>query len=239
MILLIKLILAHFIGDFLLQPKSWVKEKETKKLKSPKFYLHILLHGITYLVILWDWKFWLLALLLMFTHGIIDIIKLYAQKEENKSKWFLIDQGLHIVTILMVWYIWSGIGFNFHEWLENINVWIDITAILFLTVVSSIIIQVLMSNWSKSLNESNDASLSNAGKYIGILERLFVFTFIVNGNWAAIGFLMAAKSVFRFGDLRESKNRKLTEYMLIGTLLSFGIAVATAMLVLQLKEDII
>ena len=93
-----------------------------------------------------------------------------------------------------------------------------------------------MSNWSKALNESNDASLNNAGKYIGILERLFVFTFIIAGNWGAIGFLLAAKSVFRFGDLRESKDRKLTEYILIGTLLSFGIAIGTAMLVLKLNE---
>lgn len=91
-----------------------------------------------------------------------------------------------------------------------------------------------MSNWSKSLNDNNDASLASAGKYIGILERLFIFTFILTGNWGAIGFLLAAKSVFRFGDLRESKDRKLTEYILIGTLLSFGIAVATAMLMLEL-----
>ncbi|WP_298646442.1 DUF3307 domain-containing protein [uncultured Proteiniphilum sp.] len=236
MTLLIKLILAHLIGDFLLQPKSWVKAKETKKLRSPKFYLHILLHGILSLWILWNWNYWLLALLLMFVHGIIDIIKLYAQREDNKPKWFLIDQGLHIFSILVLWYIWAEPTINFHEWFENINVWGHITALLFLTVVSSIIIQVLMSNWSKALNESNDASLNNAGKYIGILERLFVFTFIIAGNWGAIGFLLAAKSVFRFGDLRESKDRKLTEYILIGTLLSFGIAIGTAMLVLKLNE---
>ncbi len=234
MILLIKLLLAHFIGDFLLQPKSWVTEKENKKLKSPQFYMHILLHGLLYLLVLWNWNYWLLALLLMLTHGIIDIIKLYAQKEDNKPKWFLIDQGLHIISIVALWYIWSGTSFNFHEWAQNVEFWSYITAILFLTVVSSIIIQILMSNWSKALNDRNDASLSNAGKYIGILERLFVFTFIMTGNWAAIGFLLAAKSVFRFGDLRESKDRKLTEYILIGTLLSFGIAVATAMLMLEL-----
>lgn len=92
----------------------------------------------------------------------------------------------------------------------------------------------LMSNWSNALNDSNDESLNNAGKYIGILERLFVFIFIVTGNWESIGFLLAAKSVFRFGDLKESKDRKLTEYILIGTLLSFGIAIATGMLVVKL-----
>jgi hypothetical protein len=54
---------------------------------------------------------------------------------------------------------------------------------------------------------------------------MFVFAFVVTGNWEAIGFLLAAKSVFRFGDLKESKDRKLTEYVLIGTLISFGIAI--------------
>jgi hypothetical protein len=47
---------------------------------------------------------------------------------------------------------------------------------------------------------------------------------------------LAAKSIFRFGDLKESKDRKLTEYVLIGTLLSFGIAIAVGMITLKLIE---
>jgi|GEM_PF-4616888 len=34
MIILVKLLLAHFLGDFVFQPKSWVENKEI--LKSPK-----------------------------------------------------------------------------------------------------------------------------------------------------------------------------------------------------------
>ena len=82
-----------------------------------------------------------------------------------------------------------------------------------------------MSKWTPFTNASDSDSLAEAGKYIGILERLFVFAFIISGRWEAIGFLVAAKSVFRFGDLRQSKDRKLTEYILIGTLLSFGISI--------------
>ena len=95
-----------------------------------------------------------------------------------------------------------------------------------------------MSSWSQAINDSNDDSLNNAGKYIGILERLFVFVFVITSNWGGIGFLLAAKSIFRFGDLKESKDRKLTEYILIGTLLSFGIAMAIGMLVLKLIENV-
>ncbi len=86
-----------------------------------------------------------------------------------------------------------------------------------------------MTQWSKSLNDKIDESLVNAGKYIGILERLFVFPFVIIGSWEGTGFLLAAKSVFHFGDLKESKDRKLTEYILIGTLLSFGVAIATGL----------
>jgi hypothetical protein len=68
--------------------------------------------------------------------------------------------------------------------------------------------------------------LVSSGKYIGILERLFVFGCILLSQWSAIGLLVTAKSVFRFGDLSRAKDRKLTEYILIGTLISFGLAIA-------------
>lgn len=74
------------------------------------------------------------------------------------------------------------------------------------------------------------------GKYIGILERLFVFIFVVTNHWEAIGFLLAAKSIFRFGDLRDSKDIQLTEYVLIGTLISFGLALLSGMVVVNLLD---
>lgn len=74
--------------------------------------------------------------------------------------------------------------------------------------------------------------------YIGIIERILVFVFIVTNHWEAIGFLLAAKSVFRFGDLKRAKDRRLTEYILVGTLLSFGLAILSGMTTLYLLEQI-
>ena len=99
------------------------------------------------------------------------------------------------------------------------------------------LLQPYINEVAKSENENGDgASLKNAGKYIGMLERLFVFGFILAGQWSAIGLLIAAKSVFRFGDLNKGNNRKLTEYVLIGTLLSFGLAILTGLLYKYLLE---
>ncbi|WP_336622731.1 hypothetical protein [Wenyingzhuangia sp. 2_MG-2023] len=86
-----------------------------------------------------------------------------------------------------------------------------------------------MSKWELEEDNSDD-SLQNAGMYIGILERLFVFSFIILNQWSAIGLLIAAKSVFRFGDLSRAKDRKLTEYMLIGSLVSFGLSILIGLL---------
>lgn len=238
MIFIVKILLAHFIGDFLLQPKSWVRDKEKKKIKSPLLYLHALSHGALIVLLLWDVSLWLPALILMITHWLIDVIKLYAQNTKSKTLWFLFDQGLHLISIYVVWYLMIKPAESDFSMLVSQNTWVYVTALLLLTVVSNIVIQVVMSIWSKALHEEEDQSLNNAGKYIGMLERLFVFTFVITGHWSAIGFLLAAKSVFRFGDLTDSKDRKLTEYILIGTLLSFGIALATGMIVIKVIDTL-
>jgi len=238
MIILLKLILAHLIGDFLLQPNSWVKEKEGKKTASPKMYLHALIHGALVGLLLWDWNLWPFILILMLSHLAIDMLKVYLQREHTKTAWFIIDQTMHIIVIVVFWYFWFKPDLSINWPWHSPGIWLNITALLFVTIASGVIIQVLLSGWSKQFAGAQEDSLPNAGKYIGILERLFVFLFIVTGHWEVVGFLLAAKSVFRFGDLKEAKDRKLTEYILIGTLLSFGIAIATGMAVVKISSMI-
>lgn len=237
MILLLKLFLAHCLGDFILQPQSWVKEKEEKKWKSPLFYLHLITHGLIVFILLADPAYWALALVLMLVHGTIDLIKLQFQEENNRTHWFFIDQTLHLFSLCVIWYYFSPQPIHL-ELIQLTNLWVYATALVFLSQVSSMLIQMMMLKWSSALNDESDDSLTHAGKWIGILERLFVFTFVVTENWEAIGFLLAAKSVFRFGDLKESKDRKLTEYILIGTLLSFGIAIVTGVLAIKLLKTL-
>jgi hypothetical protein len=47
---------------------------------------------------------------------------------------------------------------------------------------------------------------------------------------AGVGFLMTAKSILRFGDVRDSSQRKHTEYVIIGTFMSFGWGLLIAVL---------
>lgn len=228
----IPLILAHLLGDFLLQPNSWVADKERKKLGSIYLYLHVLIHMVLVMIVLWDFNLWWIAAIIGVTHFIIDGMKLLFQTSKTKRTWFFADQLLHISVIVLV----SVFYFPYFRWddIFNPESLKLITAAVFLTVPSSIIIKTLISIWTPVTvdhSKLQTESLVNAGKYIGILERLLVFVFILVNHWEGVGFMIAAKSVFRFSDLAEAKQRKLTEYVLIGTLLSFGIAVLTGILV--------
>jgi hypothetical protein len=215
---------------------SWVKEKESRKAASPKLYIHVLIHGLLVLLLLWDFGLWPIAVAIIFAHLAIDLLKLYAQKSKTKTAWFIADQALHLLSILVIWLVFSKASVDWQSLLQDPALLGLLTLVLFLTQPTSIILSNLLKKWSDSIPSQPDQSLQDAGKYIGVLERLFVFTFIVTGNWEAVGFLLAAKSVFRFGDLRKSKERKLTEYILIGTLLSFGTAMIAGLLFLSIAN---
>lgn len=227
----LKLILAHLFGDFLLQPDKWVLDKEQRKIKSKYLYFHILLHIFLVFLFLWDLSLWYIPLIIGISHYLIDVLKLHFQTKKTKRGLFFLDQFLHFAVIIAISYYFKEINFNF---LQNPFLLKYFVATVFLTVPTSIIIKNLLTAWSPITIEHSKIqtdSLVNAGKYIGILERLLVFTFIIINHWEGVGFMIAAKSVFRFSDLAEAKQRKLTEYVLIGTLLSFGIAVITGIIV--------
>jgi hypothetical protein len=228
MLIFIKLILAHLIGDFILQPTKWVLHKQSNKIVSKYLYLHILLHFILYMLILWDLSLWKIALIVCIGHFCIDVLKLYIDAFfTNKSIPFFIDQSLHLLLIYCCVF-YENLYEHTVSLFENID-WYLVTAIIFVTYPAAIIMGKILEGMSNQI-ETDHKSLPNAGKYIGIIERLFVLIFIVIGRWEVIGLLITAKSVFRFNDLKERNNRKLTEYILIGTLVSFGLAILTGLL---------
>lgn len=236
MLLSIKLILAHLIGDFLIHPQKWVKHKNKKKHKSKYLYWHILIHAIA-LIILLQFNYWLAFAIIIPSHFLIDLAKLYLLNKKNKRWLFVVDQLAHLLMIAIVIQIYE-------PFLSDV-VSIDFTSVLLLfccligvTTMSAIIMRIVISKWNIENYKNDKESLENAGTIIGVLERLFVFLFVVTGFWSGIGFLLAAKSIFRFGDLSRAKDRKLTEYVLIGTLISFGLAIGIGMIYLRLKSEI-
>jgi Flp pilus assembly pilin Flp len=232
LLILIKLFAAHLIGDFVIQTDKWVKHKEDFKIKSKYLYFHALLHGILAYLFIAEFSQPLLPILLTIIHFAIDAIKMYLKKSFTI---FAIDQVVHFLSIIILWLI-------FYENLDKLSTissgiissekfWIIGTAYLIAFWPVSILIHQFTLKWQRHLGENGDSSLPNAGKWIGRLERILILTFILIQQFEAIGFLLAAKSVFRFGDLKDESDRKRTEYILVGTLISFTITIGIGLLV--------
>lgn len=230
----LKLILAHVLGDFVFQPDSWVENKRKKKHRSGYLYKHLGVHALGLLVLLqFNLSYWIGILVILITHFLIDLIKLNLEKKFHRGWLFALDQAAHIIIIFAVVYSYHPFAIQTGLILTP-EVLLLVTSIVIVTSVSAILMRILMSRWALPEDRPED-SLPLAGKYIGMLERLLVFAFIALGQWTAIGWLIAAKSILRFSDLSRAKDRKLTEYVLIGTLLSFTLAILIGLLYSNLK----
>lgn len=233
-IVLLQLLMAHLLTDFILQPKSWIKHKQKYKGRSYILILHSLLAGALTMLFLQSWEYWYVAVFISITHYLIDWWKLI-QKEDNLL-YFLLDQVFHLIIILLAWlYIIDG----FTTVLPVIKASFNSTTVLaiigaYLIVIfpAGFLIGKATQRWQNDIDPiEKDQSLESAGRYIGIFERILVLTFIITNNFAAIGFLIAAKSILRFSDKSETGARKQTEYVLIGTLMSFAITILLGLLV--------
>ncbi len=250
-ILLVKLLVAHCLSDFFLQPNSWVADKKNKVWASGYLYVHALVTGIATGLFLWNISWWGPVLMITLSHLLIDGLKLQVERHFKKADFyfFVIDQLLHITVLVLIW-IWIINGWA--NWAKMINsiagnysVWLKSLGYIFVTSPVGYIIHFLTRKWNNDL-AYND-SLRDAGKWIGILERLLILTMVFINQFSAIGFLVAAKSILRVTDKpdklspdptmgRPFSSRKHTEYILIGTFLSVGIAIFTGLAINKLLE---
>lgn len=227
---LLKLLMSHLLTDFILQPKSWIDDRNKKHYASAKLYLHGLVTAIAALLFM-GFSYWPAAIFILVTHIAIDIWKSY-QKES--IVYFIIDQGLHLIVILLCWYFYFLNTENIAAAFRNIgistNFWLLAISVIFLTNPAGILIGQLTKVWREKI--INPESLANAGKWIGIIERLIVFIFVLLGQYAAISLLIAAKGIIRFNE--KDRPEVKTEYLVIGTLMSIGIALIVGVLVNKL-----
>ncbi len=150
----------------------------------------------------------------------------------NNSKYFgryafFIDQAIHLIILVVVVVLfdkWQGINPSIDVSI-NFKYLLIITGYLVCLKPANIFIREVFK--STEIQVSSDNEMPNAGKVIGVLERILTLTFLIVSQYSAVGFLIAAKSILRYGNNETLK----TEYVLIGTMLSFGIAVIAGIII--------
>ncbi|NQT26929.1 DUF3307 domain-containing protein [candidate division KSB1 bacterium] len=212
------LIAVHAISDFFLQTD---KLSNLKK-KFGFLLIHAAIHAVLTYVALQKWSLWQVPLLVFIVHTLIDYLKQRMSKETSEA--FIADQIFHFLSLFIL--AWMMVRF---AWLPAFTGFGYKTLIILAGFIATVKGSgILISKFTKQLTDTNDLQLDgliNGGKWIGQLERALIFMLIFIGQSGGIGFLVAAKSILRF---EEAKKQKLAEYVLIGTLMSFSLAIAIA-----------
>jgi hypothetical protein len=246
LLLLLRLLTAHFVVDFIIQRDSWVEQKMKKTWTSPWLYVHGALAGIIAYLFAGYWVAIWLPFIIFVSHILLDGFK---SKAKDTAIFFILDQAGHIIVIIVCWIILIKSDLlSFYNIVVSIisheRFWILTLSYILIIWPSGVWIGKITKPWrdeikripsKKDLSEGDPAEedssegLEKAGFWIGCLERILILTFALIGRFEAIGFLIAAKSIFRFGEIRSSNSRKEAEYILIGTMISFLIAVVVGL----------
>ena len=218
------LLLAHLIADFALQTSKSCKSKREKKWCSGWHYIHAAMVFVLSWLASFHLGFWWCALVIAVSHFAIDIWKSY--REEN-VKWFVVDQVFHIAILGVV--AWRWLGYN--EWIAPFGIGTKYIALLVAIIVcwkpANIFIKLMLKYYSVNVPDAHTDTGFNAGALIGDIERWLILAFVIMQRYEALGLLIAAKSIIRFGDKETAK----TEYVLAGTLMSIFIAVMAGLMV--------
>ncbi|WP_333684676.1 DUF3307 domain-containing protein [Pontibaca methylaminivorans] len=213
------LFFAHVCADFLLQT-NWIHANKRRARA-------LLLHGVIVLVCAQAAlgrvdSVELLALAL--AHVAIDAIKTRLRRPGLAA--FLLDQGAHLATLaaLAFWSpdLWAG------------GIWARWPGLLpLMALAGGAITALIAGQYAVGLlmrphaSRIRDQGLRRGGRQIGLLERALVFVLLLADLAAGIGFLVAAKSLLRFGT--AARDQRSAEYVIIGTLASFGWALLAAL----------
>jgi len=212
------LISCHIFADFAFQTNNLSKQKH-----KPRFLLlHGFIHSVFAYFLLQKWNCWQAPLFVILIHTGIDFMKMRSGKDGTRV--FIIDQSIHVLSLIgLGWFLSRVYGYSFTGF--------SYTPIIFIAgfIATMQASGILISKIARQLVSDNKLELGgliNGGKLIGQLERTLIFLFVFIGQPAGIGFLVAAKSILRFQESKE--HQKMAEYVLIGTLLSFSLAIAMA-----------
>ena len=210
------LLLAHVLADFLFQ-SNWMVQN---KARLSGLAAHGGVVALTLIVTTGGLHPALLWLCLI--HLAIDLAK---TRMVQNLRAFLIDQAAHLATLiaLALWQpqIWQS-GF----WAAQYHSLPALMAVagfgLIAVQAGGFAIGLLMQPFARH----SPKGLPSGGRIIGQLERGLIFAMVLVGQMQAIGLLIAAKSILRFGSVKD--DRAASEYVIIGTLASIAWALMAA-----------
>lgn len=230
--LFMSLLTAHLIGDFVLQTRYDVLYKKQLPV--------LLKHAFTVAVLSWVFtgslELWIILPWIGLTHAVTDYAKVtWGDEHAEPFTIFMLDQFVHLVVIVFTAFVIPALFVYESAWvLMYQDVYLQamfITCGLILAVrVGGIVIGIWIYPMMQFFEQSDKERMDRSGKVIGELERMLIFFFVFIGLSGLVVFLLAIKAIFRLGTLLNEERKPETEYIIVGTLISFTWALIFAWL---------
>lgn len=230
--ILIPLLAAHFLADFILQTDGDVKRKQSVLV----FGKHIILVTVLSYLLVGSWYCFTIPLVILISHTSIDLLKKTIKKDSLTI--FLFDQVAHYLVIIgLSIYIQNKLiqGTSNLFWYNILGSFyvkslVIIISLILITKFSSIIISYIIKPFQTKIfkGENNNKDEIKTGRIIGYLERIIILVLFLAELPAVVGFLITAKSILRYAEIKNERDKVMIEYVLIGTLLSFTIGISIA-----------
>ncbi len=223
------MLLAHILGDYVLQTDRLAHWK-SRRLAG------VLCHGgivtaVTWLLSLaYDPAWWPWALFIGLTHTAIDAAKLRIGRVTDATalKLFLVDQASHgavlLATLSATGYVsLAQIANTLAAWLHDDRLLAFVLGYSFLTMPAWVLIHFVV----RGLVIETDAQTTPmANKYVGIVERGLMATFVLMGQYLLIPLAAIPRLVFdRPQPTKEASTTGYVAELLIGTALSVAVGV--------------
>ena len=246
------LIFAHILADFAFQTSAMIASKR----RPAVFLRHVLVVAVTatLCVGVGSRSGWGVLAVVVISHALVDAGKTFLIPDAWMSAApfralhvFAVDQLAHLAFIGLAATIFAD-AFTHGVWARILSetgsqaliiAYVAASGFWVAVRVGDLVLALFMeavrapgTTVESSESVAGDAAADRrdelrGGAWIGRLERALVFLLVLLGQFNAIGFVIAAKSILRFEYARHARH---SERVIIGTLSSFGWAIVVALL---------
>ncbi|MCI8496964.1 MAG: DUF3307 domain-containing protein [Clostridiales bacterium] len=234
------LLIFHVLGDFVFQSSKTAQAKQRLG-KEGRLALcrHLAVYtAFSLLAVLWwgnGWNILLNTLLLSVSHAVVDTVCIRLRRVFPRKGLLLFacDQAIHAVFLLGVSRMLGRLnaaGIFVRDMLPAswgrdtcFSVMLAVLLVLICTAPAAVLVKEVFSLIAAHESEEKtepvrQVDVYRSGYVIGVCERLVILVLGVAGQFGAIGFVLAAKSLARFKLLNDDKD--FAERYLVGTLVS-------------------
>lgn len=251
------ILILHLIGDFYFQFNKiahckvglcdnscgdCLKCKDKKFINVKYLLIHLLLYILPFgmLFHFMKWYYCIAVIASVFgVHFIIDSLTCLCKKYSKipSSLVFAADQALHLVSLVGIYHIFNSFISENNFVTNNMKIVNVVLCVVILIAPAMQFIKCVMSDCFGNQGETKEkigTKEFDAGKLIGIIERLLILIFFYLEAYSTIAIIITLKTWARSNDIKEIKG--FGNKYLVGTLLSFLLAALCGIAILNIVK---